>query len=200
MVSNARKYASPESYYELTKDRSLSPVLREALNLVGDGNYKMALDFGCGAGGETKYLLEHGYQVTAVEGNPVAAKFINQLPNQDRLHFVLSEMEKFKFENYNFINASRSLPFTHKDTFSSLFANLKASLLPDGIFVGHFFGVNDQWNNPDETMTFLSKEEVLNLLSGLEVLKLNETEGGGRLANGNIKYWHLFEVIAQKNQ
>lgn len=198
MSSNAVKYASPKSYYELTRHRALSSLLKEALSLAGSGKGKTALDLGCGAGAETSYLLDQGYEVTAVEGNPVAEQFVRSLPHQDKLHFVLSDMETFPFGQYNFINASRSLPFVHKDRFNEVFAKLKASLLPKGIFVGHFFGIHDGWNEPHDTRTFLTKAEILNLLSDLIVVKLNEIEKDDRLINGDPKHWHIFEVIAQK--
>jgi SAM-dependent methyltransferase len=194
---NSKRYTAPEGYYELTKNRPASEFLVEAMKYRANKN-GIALDFGCGAGNETKYLLDSGHEVTAVDGNKDAEKYIKALYSHGKVHFVKSDFETFKFGSYDFINASRALPFVHKNAFNDVFSRLKGSLKPRGIFVGDFYGVNDQWNKSDETMTFVAKNDLERLLKGMQIIRMEEKEEDGAIANGNPKHWHVFHVIARK--
>jgi tellurite methyltransferase len=198
-ILNSKKYGPPEGYYENTKNRLPHDLLKEAINYISNESAKSALDLGCGAGSDTKFLLENGYEVTAVDGSREAENYIKLLPHQDKVKFVQSDFETFKFEKYDLINASRALPFAHKDKFSEVFARLKDSLNPGGIFVGQLYGVNDQWNKPEETMTFVSRKEVESILDGLEIIKLEEKEYDGQIATGKPKHWHIFNIIAKNS-
>ena len=56
-----------EKFVESTCSVDFSQVQCEFLNLLRTESY--ILDFGCGSGRDTKYFLEHGYQVDAVDGS-----------------------------------------------------------------------------------------------------------------------------------
>jgi len=47
-------------------------------------------------------------------------------------------------------------------------------------------------------LVFHSKNQVEELLSELEVLKLEEVDKDGKLANGSPKHWHIFHIIARR--
>ena len=47
-------------------------------------------------------------------------------------------------------------------------------------------------------MTFHTREEVEQLLDGLDVEELNEVDEDGATAIGDRKHWHLFHVVARK--
>ncbi len=194
---NSVRYAPPEGYYEQTVSRSPSKYLIQALELPNKAS-KTALDFGCGAGSDTKYLVEHGYNVTAVDGNPEAGDYIGRINGKGDAKFVLSNFEDFQFDSYGLVNSSRSLSFIHKNTFDDVLDRLLGSILPGGLFIGDFYGINDEWNKPDETMTFMSREDNEDLFKGMEVLSLDQVEGDGHIANGKAKHWHKFHIIARK--
>jgi len=197
-IDNAKRYGPPEGYYENTKNRPPHELLKEAIKYAKDIPDKTALDLGCGAGSDTRFLLKNGYEVTAVDGSNEAEAYIKSIPHQEKVKFIQSEFEAFEFGDYDLVNASRSLPFTHKDKFKAVFSKLKGSLKPGGIFVGEFYGVNDQWNKSGETMTFLNKQQVQELLSGLEIIKLEEKEYDGTVANGKSKHWHIFNIVVRQ--
>ena len=72
------------------------------------------------------------------------------------------------------------------------------SILKDGYFVGNFFGINDEWKKSKEEMVFLSKDEVLELFTEFEIIEFKEIEKDGTTGLGEIKHWHIFNVIARK--
>lgn len=192
------RYLAPEGYYENTKDGEPRPLLIEAVELLQKHSSMSALDIGCGAGRDTRYLLEQGFSVVAVEGNEEAQKYLQSLPHQENLTFVQTMIQNFEFDQYDIINASHVLQFLDRTTFDEVFNEIKSSLKPNGLFVGQFLGVNDQWNKPGSDMTFLTKPEALVALEGLKILDFAETDEQGKLANGDEKHWHKFSIIAQK--
>jgi SAM-dependent methyltransferase len=188
-------------FYQLTHERPPWPQMMRAAAMVAHGDQApRVLDLGCGAGRDTRYLLAQGFDVTAVDENAEALSYLRDLP-QDRLHLVQSSFENYPFTPYAFfdlISAQFSLPFSPPATFPEMFARLKASLRPGGVFAGHFFGVNDQWNREGRPLTFVTREQAEELLRGLEVIELREEEVEGHVANGNPKYWHIFHVLARR--
>ncbi len=47
-------------------------------------------------------------------------------------------------------------------------------------------------------MTFLSKEQVLELFNKFDIIHFKEIEENGKTGLGKIKHWHIFDVIAKK--
>jgi tellurite methyltransferase len=45
----------------------------------------------------------------------------------------------------------------------------------------------------------LNKGRIEELLNGLRIIKLDEKEYDGTIANGKPKHWHVFNVIAAKD-
>lgn len=59
-------------------------------------------------------------------------------------------------------------------------------------------GEKDSWKNLKKHMTFLNKNEILNLLKDFDMISFEEIEEDGKTALGRIKHWHIYEVIAKK--
>src|SRR5215469_4090993 len=184
-----------EGFYNITKDRPHWPLLAQAVTLLG--REEKALDLGCGAGRDTRYLLEQGFYVTAVDSHPQAIALLRDLP-QEHLRAVQSSFEDFEFETYDLVNAHFALPFMPEERFHEVFARIKRALNVGGIFVGQFFGVNDEWNTPENRMTFLTREQAEVELKGLKVVEFREEDVDSHVADGTPKHWHVFHIIAQK--
>ncbi len=186
-------------FYGFTKDSPPWPLLMRAAALAPRGG--QALDLGAGAGRDTRYLLEQGFQVTAVDAEPRSVALLATLP-QDHLQVAQSSFADFPFAfaTYDLINAQFALPFMPSDRFTTVFVRLKAALVPGGVFAGQFFGVHDEWNSPERAraMTFLTRGEAEGLLSDLEVIELTEEDADGHKADGSPKHWHIFHILARR--
>lgn len=68
-----------------------------------------------------------------------------------------------------------------------------------GYFVGNFLGIKDEWKIIKEDMVFLEKEQVLELFKEFDIIKFEEVEKEELTGLGKMKHWHLFNVIAKKN-
>lgn len=182
-------------YYQLTKDLPPSTGLVKAIELLGKTGE--ALDLGCGAGRDTRYLLAYGFKVTAVDRDAASLSMLIELPTE-QLRLVQSSFEVFTFEHYDLVNAHYALPFLQKDQFSSVFAPLKASLNSGGVFVGQLFGIHDSWNIHESHLTFFSRTQALAQLEDLKVIEFEEQDSDGVTAEGQPKHWHVYHIIACK--
>jgi trans-aconitate methyltransferase len=185
-------------YYEQTKNRPPSKLLVKAMSFVADR--QNALDLGSGALKDSKYLLDQGFkEVWAVDKEALPVE-LSEYIKDERFHFVQSTFESFEFPNgkFDLINASYSLPFISPSEFSKTWSHIISALKSGGVFAGQFFGVNDEWNDGKNGMTFHSEEEIQEVLKGLEVVELSEEEQDRKMADGDGKHWHVFNVIARK--
>ena len=182
-------------FYERSKDWPPSPLLVQALDHCVRRND--ALDLGCGAGRDTRGLLQQGFRVTAVDQNPEAFLYMQDLL-QENLTLVQSSMETFPFATYDLINARYSLPFIQHDLFEETFGKIKQALRPDGIFTGQLFGVHDTWNTPGTTTTFCTREQAQWFLHDLSIITFLEEDEDGQTALEEPKHWHVFHFIARK--
>src|SRR3974377_937586 len=106
-------------FYSFTKNSPPWPLLVRAAALAPKGS--RALDLGAGAGRDTRYLLEQGFQVTAVDADPGAVALLSALPHE-RLRVVQSSFEGFPFATYDLISAQFTLPFVPRSSFAAVFA------------------------------------------------------------------------------
>lgn len=184
-------------FYKVTKDNPHWPLLEKAIVLLGHKGH--ALDLGCGAGRDTRYLLAQGWSVTAVDRDPNAIALLAEVP-QEHLRVVQCSLEEYAYEHeaYDLISAQFALPFTPQASFNSVFTHLKQAIKAGGMFTGQFFGIHDEWNVPENDMTFLTREQVEDLLCDMKVREFTEEDKMGNTATGELKHWHVFHVIAQK--
>lgn len=112
--------------------------------------------------------------------------------------FIRQKFEEIKLEKNNLVVANFSIPFCNKNNFKELWNKINNSILKNGYFVGNFFGINDEWKRTKEEMTFLTKEQVIELFKDFEIVEFEEVEKDGATALGKMKHWHVFNVIARK--
>jgi hypothetical protein len=180
-----------KTYHKLTEDTPPRALLVEALPFVNKSG--IALDLGAGSLSESKYLLEKGFAVTAVDMESFESF------SHPRFTFKKKKFEKFHYpiKFFDLVNAQFAIPFMSQYDFSKVWPKLKESLVQGGIFTGQFFGTEDGWNN-DIFMNFHNKNDVLSLLDGMDVIKLEEVKENKPTAKGEMKHWHIFHIIARK--
>jgi len=144
-------------------------------------------------------LLQAGFKlVDVVDLSPKVGLLAKTLP-ADRIKINICAFDKFNYQKnkYDLINAQYSLPFNDPKTFHSVWTNLTQSLNPSGIFVGQFFGIEDEWSDNTE-MIFHTPEEIYNLFADFLVIKKMEQKGIGSTALNGEKFWHVHHIIAKK--
>lgn len=71
------------------------------------------------------------------------------------------------------------------------------SILPNGFFVGNFLGKEDEWSS-DNSKSFVDEEELKKIFKDFEIIYFKEKRYTKQTAKGNLKFWHVYEIIARK--
>ena len=191
-----------QEYYDAIQGRSPRQHLVNALELFKAPVLQapqLAIDLGCGDGTESIYLLENGWHVLAIDGEPAAIKHLLAKTPEDlaiNLQTQVVRFEALTFPDADLIHASYSLPFCPPEHFSTLWQKIIASVKRNGRFAGQLFGVNDSWSDSTK-MTFHTKQEALALFETFEIEYFAERDEDGQAASGP-KHWHDFTIIAKK--
>lgn len=187
-----------EKYYDNTENEMPNYTVKKFIELnVEPGN---AVELGCGAGRDTVYLIRNGWNVLAIDREDVEIRIVSKLlvEELEQFEFFKQRFEAIKLENSNLVVANFSLPFCNKNNFKELWDKINHSILKDGYFVGNFLGDKDEWKNAKEKMTFLTKDQVMELFRNFEIVEFKEVEKDGLTELGKMKHWHIFNVIAKK--
>lgn len=187
-----------EKYYDNTENEMPNYTVKKFIELnVEPGN---AVELGCGAGRDTVYLIRNGWNVLAIDREDVETRIVSKLlvEELEQFEFFKQRFEDIELENSNLVVANFSLPFCNKNDFKKLWAKINHSILKDGYFVGNFLGDKDEWKNAKEKMTFLTKDQVMELFRNFEIVEFKEVEKDGLTGLGKMKHWHIFNVIAKK--
>lgn len=187
-----------EKYYDNTENEMPNYTVKKFIELnVEPGN---AVELGCGAGRDTVYLIRNGWNVLAIDREDVETRIVSKLlvEELEQFEFFKQRFEAIKLENSNLVVANFSLPFCNKNDFKKLWAKINHSILKDGYFVGNFLGDKDEWKIAKEKMTFLTKDQVMELFRDFEIVEFKEVEKDGLTGLGKMKHWHIFNVIAKK--
>ena len=187
-----------EKYYDNTEDLNPNKIVKKFIELNIEPNN--AIELGCGAGRDSIYLIKNGWNVLAIDKEDVKARISKKLNKEElkRFRFSKQNFESLELECTNLLVANFSLSFCDKNYFKELWNKINNSILKDGYFVGNFFGNNDEWKNSNNKMTFLTKDQVMELFKQFNIISFQEFEKDGNTALGKAKHWHIFFIIAKK--
>lgn len=185
-------------YAEGTAGREPMEFLDVALNLTdgNEGDGRLALDLGCGAGNEVLALLQRGWRVHAVDGESRAIEILEaRVPAEleDHLTTEVALFHEAALPGADLVFASLSLPFAAEHLLESVGA-ATAAVRELGWFVGVFLGHNDSWASLDDVAT-VDSHDIEGMLTGLEIRHMDEAEFDGSSGAGP-KHWHWYVVGA----
>ena len=183
------------SYNARQAARPVRPLCLAAMRLLSPGT---AIDLGCGAGRETRALLEAGWRVHAVDGSPdtraVVLRTIGGLHSRLTID-VRSYAELTTLPPADLIYAGYSLPYQSPESFHRVWGLLRAALRPGGVLAVNLFGDRDAWAGEDG-ITFLTDRAVRDLCTGLEIVSWDVEDGVGPAFSGP-KHWHVHDILAR---
>ena len=196
----ARDDAHWSTYNAAQRTRPPRALCLEAIRLAGPGAGREAIDLGCGAGVETRALLDAGWSVTAIDGAASTEEHVlaatdgaapGRLTIRTAGFSTLTELP-----GADLVYAGYSLPFVDPRAFATLWSTVRSSLRPGGWFAGNLFGDRDSWADTLDG-TFLTRLQARSLFAGLDVVRFEEEDADGRAFSGP-KHWHVFDVIARR--
>lgn len=194
-----------ETYFEATKTSPPSETAMSAMEELGE-NKGLVIDLGCGAGMDSLYFLQNGWNVLAVDSSP---EFLmmnkSKMPEELQQRLLIEKMnfEELTLPKADCIIANFSLPFCNPKRFIDMWNEIVKQIKVGGIFSGIFFGNRDEWASEfAKERTFHTKEAVTDLFDQFEIINLEELEYEGKCCGRNgkpfPKHWHYFQVIARR--
>ena len=140
---------------------------------------KTAIDLGCGAGRDTKFLVQNNIIVTAIDRVDVTKFLYKDLTEEEkaRLNFVQAKFSEIDLPKTDLIISYEALPFCDREALVKLLDKINDSLNENGYFLCNFFGKNDSWFGNDK-IQFYEKEEIEDLFvsMGYDVISGPELE------------------------
>ncbi len=148
-----------DDFYKRTVNLNLDALYSKFLPLIPSGG--TILDAGCGSGRDSRYFIDKGFRVHAIDAAPEFAGRASDLIEQT---VEVTTFEQFKSEiQFNGIWACASLLHVPPDSLPAAIGNLAATLRPGGIFYMSFkYGQGQRIHG---TRQFTDMDE-----SGLEAL------------------------------
>lgn len=128
------------------------------------------LDFGCGSGRDTKYFLERGYKVDAIDGSEELCKLASELIGMKVKHMYFQELSEV--EKYDGIWACSSILHLNHNDLEDVMKQMAVAVKTNGIIYtsfkyGTFSGERNGRYFTD--MTEETFEELLQKVPELEV-------------------------------
>jgi len=131
-------------FIQVTKNRKPIGFLIEAIKKIKSSK-RLALDLGCGAGIDAKYLAENRFQVEAIDLNQKSINQTKEFCKDLSVAVIQSDIVDYaiKPNNYQLIISWNTLPFLNKADAKRVLYNIQQGLTKKGIFVFGLFGVED---------------------------------------------------------
>jgi len=184
-------------YYSAAEERGLNPFFERLQPFLDDlpAGAKI-LDLGAGTGLGTRMLLDRGFEVTAVDAEPVAiAQLIVRCPEA---HVIESRFEDLRLpaNEFDLVLGVFSFFFCSALDFPAFWAQSRNAVKLGGLLAGQLLGPCDGWTKRGYPSCTAREMDVL--LKGFDFLLREEVERLGKTIQGAPKYWHLHHFVARK--
>jgi len=133
-----------KAFFENTKDADMKEVYELFLKYLPPE--AKILDLGCGSGRDTKYFLEKGYDVTAVDGSIEMVKLSTHFTGKQTLHLTFDEIN-FNDE-FDGVWACASLLHVPRSKINPVFKKIYLALKKGGVFYSSYkYGNKEEFRN-----------------------------------------------------
>lgn len=121
------------------------------------------LDFGCGSGRDSKYFLDNGYNVKAIDGSIEMCKLASKYINQEVTCMKFEELNDI--DTYDGIWACSSILHIEKENLSDILIKMINSLKVNGVIYTSFkIGVGYEIKE-GKYYNYLTKDEMIQTLN-----------------------------------
>lgn len=159
---NAKTFIDRTRYLEFTDPQDLF------LGYMKHG--ARILDFGCGSGRDTKYFLNKGYQVDAIDGSEEFAKLASEYTGIAVKHMLFQELDAEDI--YDGIWACASILHLRKDELEDVFVRMAKALVSNGIIYASFKYGTDERERNGRYFTDMTEDKMEGLLDKIGKLKV----------------------------
>lgn len=140
------------------------------LSKLGKGFH--ILDFGCGSGRDARYFLEHGYQVTAMDGSAELCKLASKYTGIPVKHMMFQELDER--EIYDGIWACSSILHLPLPELYDVFCRIVGALKKEGVLYTSFKYGNYEGERNGRYFTDMTEDRFSDFLKNIQGLQLEE--------------------------
>ena len=159
-----------EQFAGSTKDLEFSDIQDRFLQYLEPRT--LILDFGCGAGRDSRYFLKKGYHVEAIDGSKEMCRIASETAGIPVRQMLFSELDEV--ERYDGIFACASILHVPSADLPDILTKMKRALKPQGIMYVSFKYGDFEGERNGRFFTDLNEDLFHNLLDevgGLEILE-----------------------------
>ena len=180
---NAQSFASGTVSVEFTEMQD------RFLEKLDPGAY--ILDFGCGAGRDTKYFLSQGYRVDAIDGSEQLCQIASDHTGIKVRQMLFQELEAN--EKYNGIWACASILHLPKKELKKVLKKMLTALKTDGWIYTSFKYGEYEGNRNGRYFTDFTIDTFTDFVQGIQNLRIEEhwITGDVRPGRGEEKWLNL---------
>lgn len=156
-------------------------LLHKIQDQIQKGSY--FLDFGCGQGRDSLFMLQKGSYVDAVDISSKGITDLEEIANKnyldlENLHSFCVDMKDFAIapDKYDVVNLFNSLQFLLKKDALIILNNLKQNLKKGAYIIVSGFTINDPSykKSINKDKCFFESGELKNIFSDFEIIEYNE--------------------------
>ena len=162
--------SNASSFIERTVAADVGTLRERFIKYIPKNGY--VLDFGCGSGRDTKYFLEAGFRVDAVDGSEELSTAATEYSGVKVRCMDFFELDVK--EQYDGIWACASVLHVEKDRLPELFQIMTDALKPGGVMYFSFKYGDFSGTREGRHFTDLTEKSFREILIGLEDLSIEE--------------------------
>lgn len=178
-----------DEFYKSTINVKFTTIQERFLAKLQIGSY--ILDFGCGSGRDTKYFLEQGYNVEAIDGSAELCKLASEYTGISVKNMYFQELTEA--EKYDGIWACSSILHLPMDDLADVVRKMVIALKGNGIIYTSFKYGTFAGERNGRYFTDMTEEGFAEFLSKIDSLKVEEqwTTSDVRPGRGEEKWLNL---------
>lgn len=171
-MSNTLNYynENAKSFIEGTANVDFVSVQDIFLQLLP--SYGTILDFGCGSGRDTKYFIEHGYKVDAIDGSIELCKLASEYTGIDVKHMLFQELTDAR--KYDGIWACASILHVKRTELPEILQKMCNATKNNGIIYVSFKYGDYEGERNGRYFTDMTEESMSELLTYIPELKVEK--------------------------
>lgn len=186
--------ANAESFAANTVAVDFSQIQQEFLSTLPPGAH--ILDFGCGAGRDTKYFLEHGYKVDAIDGSLELCKLASAHTGSKVRQMLFQELHAK--DKYDGIWACASILHVAKNELPDILQRMHNALKPDGIIYASFKYGDFEGERNGRYFSDFTEESFYKMVKGIHGLVMEKMWITGDVRDGRKEEKWLNIILRRK--
>lgn len=178
-----------ESFIENTQNVDMHLAQDKFLHLLNEG--AAILDFGCGSGRDTKYFLDQGYQVTAIDGSAELCRLASAFTGIEVKEMLFQELDDMS--TYDGIWACSSILHLPKNELLSVIRKMCDALKSTGVIYTSFKYGDFEGERNGRYFTDFMEDTFQEFMKGIPELTIEDQwiTGDVRLGRGDERWLNL---------